>query len=333
MADTAMTFTLVGKLLRDVRWPLLAVCLLLFLFSTLWVRVAWRVTTEVAPFFNLIAKNSSIDQSAIEKVVFNGPGKVSQAVLGGADIRFERPTDFLVVEMLHPVVIILLTLWAVGRTGGAVAGEIDRGTMELLLSQPVPRDRLILAHLIVDFIVIPVVVASILLGTHLGLWLTGPFVENLEVFNDLPPAVQAMAKANGPKVLPVDTSGQWKAGLNLCGLAFAMSGLSLAVSSVGRSRWRALGWSVLIVVTMFLVNVVGQLWEPVGRLRPFTLFFYYQPQAVWLKGIWMADVGDAFGLTKRMYLIPMVPMLFAVGTAGYFFALRVFTRRDIPAPL
>jgi ABC-2 type transport system permease protein len=328
-----MTVTLVRKLLRDARWPLLAVCLLLFLFSTLWVRVAWRVTTEVAPFFNLIARNSSIDQAAIEKVVFNGPGKVSQAVLGGADIRFERPTDFLVVEMLHPVVIILITLWAVGRTGGAVAGEIDRGTMELLLSQPVPRDRLIVAHLIVDLIVIPVIVASILLGTQLGLWFTGPFIENHDVFNDLPPAAQLIAKANGPKELPVDTSGQWKAALNLCGLAFAISGVTLAVSSLGRSRWRALGWATLIVVVMFLVNVVGQLWEPVGRLRPFTLFFYYQPQTVWLKGTWMADVGEVFGLTKKLFLIPMVPMLFAIGTAGYYFALRVFTKRDIPAPL
>lgn len=328
-----MTLTLVAKLLRDVRWPLLVVCLLLFLFSTLWVRVAWRVTTEVAPFFNLIARNSSIDQAAIEKVVFNGPGKVSQAVLGGADIRFERPTDFLAVEMLHPVVIILITLWAVGRAGGAVSGEIDRGTMELLMSQPVPRDRLILAHLIVDLIVIPLLCVSILGGVQLGLWLTGPFVENHDVFNDLPAAMQSVVRAGGPKVLPVDTGGQWKAAVNLAGLAFAISGLTLLVSAFGRSRWRALGWAILIVVGMFLVNVVGQLWEPVGRLRPLTLFFYYQPQNVWLKGEWMADVGDALGLAKGLVRVPMVPLLFAVGVAGYFAALRVFIRRDLPAPL
>jgi ABC-2 type transport system permease protein len=328
-----MTGTLVRKLLRDVRWPLLAVCLLLFLFSTLWVRVAWRVTTEVAPFFNLIAKNSSIDQTAIEKVVFNGPGKVSQAVLGGADIRFERPTDFLAVEMLHPVVIILVTLWGVGRTGGAIAGEIDRGTMELLLSQPVPRDRLVLAHLIVDLLVTPLICLSILGGTQLGLWLTGPFIENHEVFNDLPPAARAIATAKPPAELPVDVGGQWKAALNLAGLIFAVSGVSLFVSSDGRSRWRALGWAILLVVVMFVVNVVGQLWEPIGRLRPLTLFFYYQPQNVWLKDVWMADVGEALGMAKGWVVVPSVVLLFAVGTAGYLAALRVFTKRDVPAPL
>lgn len=328
-----MTLTLVGKLLRDVRWPLLAVCGLLFLFSTLWVRVAWRVTTEIAPFFNLIAKNSSIDQAAIERVVFNGPGKVSQAVLGGADIRFERPTDFLAVEMLHPVVIILVTLWAVGRTGGAVAGEIDRGTMELLLSQPIPRDRLILAHLTVDLIVIPLLCVSILAGTQLGLWLTGPFVENHDVFKELPPAARAVAAAQPPKVMEVDAGGQWKAALNLAGLTFAISGVTLIVSSYGVSRWRALGFATLIVVSMFLVNVIGQLWEPVGRLRPLTLFFYYQPQSVWLKGEWLADVGESLGVGKGLVRVPMVPLLFAVGAAGYFVSLRVFTRRDLPAPL
>ena len=40
---------LVCKLLRDVRWPLLIVALLLFGFSLLWVKVAQRVTTEIAP--------------------------------------------------------------------------------------------------------------------------------------------------------------------------------------------------------------------------------------------------------------------------------------------
>jgi ABC-2 type transport system permease protein len=228
---------------------------------------------------------------------------------------------------------ILMSLWSVGRTGGAIAGELDRGTMELLMSQPVPRDRLIFAHLIVDLITIPLIVVCLVAGVHLGLYLTGPFVENLEVFNDLPPAVQAIAKANGAKELPVEMAGQWRAALNLAGLAFAMSGITLAVSAVGRSRWRALGWAITIVVLMFLVNVVGQLWTPMNPLRPLSIFFYYQPQALWLKGYWMADIGELFGLTKRLFVVPMVPVLFAVGTAGYYFALRVFTKRDLPAPL
>jgi ABC-2 type transport system permease protein len=51
-----MTVVLVRKLLRDVRWPLLAVCVLLFVFSAFWVKVAQRVTTEIAPFFLAIGE-------------------------------------------------------------------------------------------------------------------------------------------------------------------------------------------------------------------------------------------------------------------------------------
>ena len=40
----------------------------------------------------------------MDTLVFRGPGKISQAVLGGSDVNFERPDDFLSVELLHPVV-------------------------------------------------------------------------------------------------------------------------------------------------------------------------------------------------------------------------------------
>ena len=119
-----MTLILVRKLLRDSRPALVAVCLILFLFSALWVKITQRVTAEITPFFNTVASVAKLPPKLFEDVLFKGPGKVSQAVLGGADLRFERPQDFLAVGMLHPVVLILACVWAVGRAGGAVAGTI-----------------------------------------------------------------------------------------------------------------------------------------------------------------------------------------------------------------
>lgn len=331
-----MLLILVRKLLRDVRWPLLVVCFLLFLFSLLWVRVAWRVTTEIAPYFNLIGGLAGAKQADMEDVVFTGIGKVSQAVIGGSDIHFERPTDFLAVEMLHPVVIVLVFLWSVGRTSGAIAGEIDRGTMELLLSQPVPRDRLILAHLIVDLLLIPLIVLCVIGGTQVGLMTTGKFVENADVIRKVrdkaPPLARAFVTAE-PRELPVDTSGQWKAGLNLAGLMFAMSGIGMMISATGSNRWRSTGWAVLLVLTMFVANVIAQLWEPMQWVRPFTLFYYYQPQKLWLNDQWNVDLGEVWNGGRKFIRLPMVLLLFAVGTAGYSWALNKFMKRDLPAPL
>jgi len=331
-----MTLVLVRKLLRDLRWPLLVVWLLLFLFCTMWVRVAWRVTTEISPYFKVIGGLAGNSQKDMEDVVFTGIGKVSQAVLGGSDIHYDQPTDFLAVALMHPVVIVLAFLWCVGRSAGAISGELDRGTMELLLSQPVPRDRLIFAHLIVDLLTIPLLCSSIFAGTQLGLASTGPFVESAEVIAKVKAKAPPIARGlidDRPKTLPVEATQQWKGVLNLSALMFAMSGLGLWLSSAGRSRWRTMGLASLVILTMFVVNVVAQLYEPIGWLRPFTLFYYYQPQVHWLNDRWNTDVGEAFGFGSKLVVVPCDLFLFTLGTAGYFLALRVFTRRDLPAPL
>jgi ABC-2 type transport system permease protein len=324
-----MTLTLVLKLLRDTRWPLLAVCLLLAAFSALWVKISQRVTTEIAPFFQGIAQAQKFDKRLFDEVIFKGPGKVAQAVMGGAGVQFDRPTDFLAVELLHPVVITLACIWAVGRAAGAVAGELDRGTMELLLSQPVPRNRLILAHLLVDCVVIPALCLSIVAGTRVGLAAVGPFAVDYSVLDKIKTPVPI---PRGPAVLAVDASPQPGAVTNLAALMFAVSGLTMAVSAANRSRWRAMGVAVLAVVGMFVANVVGQLWDSAALLRPLTLFFYYQPQDIWLAHDWFVDPGESWG-GRPLVQLPATGVLAGVGVVGYLIALRVFTRRDLPAPL
>jgi ABC-2 type transport system permease protein len=319
-----MTLILVRKLLRDVRLALVVVCVLLFAFAGLWVKVTQRVTAEITPFFNIVADRARLNPKLFEEVLFRGPGKVSQAVLGGADLQFQNPNDFLAVGMLHPVVLLLSCIWAVGRAAGAVAGEIDRGTMELLMSQPVPRNRLILAHLVVDCLVIPALCLSFFAGTQFGLWAVGPFKPDYS-------AVEALNKQipfpipipEEPEEMPVNGLREFPALANLAALMFALSGLTMAVSALGRSRWKVTGYAVLVAVVMFIANVLGQLWDAAAFLRPFTVFYYYQPQKIMLHNSWTADGGA----------VPVVAVLLAVGAVGYLVALRVFTRRDLPAPL
>ena len=324
-----MFVTLVSKLLRDCRWPLLVVCTLLFIFSGLWVKIAQRITTEIAPFFTILGAAQGIGKEVFDEVVFKGPGKITQAVLGGSDIQFERPDDFLAVELLHPVVVILITVWAVGRSGAAIAGEIDRGTMELLLSQPVPRSRLILAHFLVDCVTIPTICLSIYAGTQLGLYLVGPFEVDYSILAKLPPNAQAFVQ-QGPPELVVHADRQPAALLNLAALAFALSGLTMLVSALGRSRTRSIGVAGLGAIIMFTANVMGQLYEGAAAIRPLTAFYYYQPQLVWLKRDWSANLTQAWGFGGA---VPGALVLMLVGLASYSAAVAIFDRRDIPAPL
>jgi ABC-2 type transport system permease protein len=204
--------------------------------------------------------------------------------------------------------------------------------MELLLSQPVPRNRLILAHFLIDALTIPIICLAVLAGTQFGLWLVGPFAVDYSSLSKLPPAFQKFLQA-GPATLDVSASRQGFALLNLGALLFAASGMTMAVSAIGRGRGRALGVAVFAGLAMYTANVVGQLWDTVAAVRPLTVFYYYQPQKIWLAGEWAVDLGDALTPGRPLAALPVVPVLLAVGFAGYAVALAVFTRRDLPAPL
>ncbi|MBP3959463.1 ABC transporter permease subunit [Gemmata sp. G18] len=324
-----MTFILVRKLLRDVRPAFIAVSIILFAFATLWVKITQRVTTEIAPMFKIVSTVAMGDPKRFENLMMRGPTKVSQAALGWGEINFERPTEFLSIGMLHPVLLVLCVVWCVGRGAGAVAGELDRGTMELLMSQPVPRNRLLLAHFIVDCVVLPALCLAFFAGTQFGLATAGPFVPNYAALDEIP-QLKNFPRDTTP--LEVSGMGEIPGLVNTLALMFAISGMTLAMSAFGRSRWKVVGLAVLVLVVMFVGNTIGQLWEPAGFLRPFTFFYYYQPQRAMIADAWTIDLNKTWNLGSS-FSVPAVGVLFAVGAAGYAIALRVFTRRDLPAPL
>jgi ABC-2 type transport system permease protein len=89
---------------------------------------------------------------------------------------------------------------------------------------------------------------------------------------------------------------------------------------------------VLITLLQFLINVVGQLWDAVAPLRPFTVFYYYQPQQIIREHRWTVDLGAVWGGGHPLSVNVLVVLL-AVGLVGYGLALWTFCRRDLPAPL
>ena len=230
---------------------------------------------------------------------FKGPGKIIQALIGSNEsneLILTEPKDVLSVGYLHPVILIILSIWAVGRGATAIAGELDRGTMELLLAQPIPRWRVILAHLCVDGLTIPILCLAIWGGSCLGILMMAIPVDPLE----FAPALSCSAM-----------------------LLFAIGGYTMWISSMNRNRGRAMSIAVLVTLLQFLVNVLGQIWEPMNSFRPFTVFYYYDPQQIMLKDNWVTN--------SKVWL--NLGVLLAVGTFGYLAALVTFQRRDLPAPL
>ncbi len=295
-----MTGALVRKLFRDVRLALIVIALLLAAFQCLWAKVIERISGEILPAFSQL--NLSVD--LIRSVIFKGPGQIIQTLMGGESIHMERAQDMLSIGYVHPLTLTILCIWAIGRASGAVAGEIDRGTMELLLAQPLPRRRVLWAHFVVDLMVIPILCLSLWAGTWLGTWLVGLL-------------------QTGRGNMAVDPLAFGPGLLNVAALVFAVSGYTIWLSAAGRFRGRVLGLAVLLTLVQFLINLIGQLWDVAAPLRPYTVFYYYQPQQIILRADWAGD----WEVWKRLAILA------TVGLAGYLGALWTFTRRDLPAPL
>ncbi len=322
-----MTFVLIRKLLRDVRIPWLIVALLLFLFQLLWARITQRVTTQILPMLaQLDATPQFIRDTLFPKTEL--PGQMVQAIMGGEDIRIENGADLMSISYVHPIVITILGIWAIGRATNAIAGEIDRGTMELLLAQPIRRSAIILSHLIVDAIAFPTICIVMWLGTYCGTWW-------MELQN--PPDAAAILKSSKRPALPVTEESLQKARQALtvdpfvflralpfvAGLLFGISGLTIAMSAMGRSRAIIWGCAVSLFLAMFLVNIFGQIWpEWLYWLRLATVYYHYQPQLMILRDGWRS--APAWG---------HLAVLLGFGAGGYAFAWIYFTRRDLPAPL
>src|SRR5262245_21034734 len=105
-----MSLQLFFKVLRDIRWPLFFVGLLLFLFQLLWAKITERITGELVPFFKARGFFESFKQ-----VLFAGPGRLMQAFMGGETISLESPLDMLTIGYVHPVMQVTFCVWAIGR--------------------------------------------------------------------------------------------------------------------------------------------------------------------------------------------------------------------------
>lgn len=325
-----MTVVLVRKLLRDIRLSLLGVAILLFAFECLWARITHRISTELFPdltqYVQQLQKDSPLTRMAplmpelqrrkiqeqmqrriaedLQRLFFKGPGKLVQSLIGGEGIQLVRAQDTMSVGLVHPLVQVILCIWAIGRAAGAVAGEIDRGTMELLLSQPVPRWKLIWSHFCIDVLTIPLLCLSLWAGIGSGAWLTG-------LMTSTDPKMQVDPWPFGPALI------------NTGMLVFAISGGTMLVSAMANSRNRVLGIVILVVLVQFLANLFGQIWEPAAVLRPYTVFYYYQPQPIILDDEWISDPA----------VWTRLGVLASVGLLGYLGAILGFQRRDLPAPI
>ena len=146
-------------------------------------------------------------------------------------------------------------MFAVGCTASAVAGERQRGTLEVLLARPISRRSLYLTLLVAAFLFIAVAVAAIILGA----------LASATAWN----VIAELRLENVPLL--------WLNGMLLFG---AFASIALAASVSFDRLTPALGITLAVVIVSYFLEILGSLWPDAKPLQPYSLFHYLQPTEV-----------------------------------------------------
>ena len=175
------------------------------------------------------------------------------ARFGGGDV-FSLPGS-IALGFIHPISIILTSVFAVGFSASAVAGERQRGTLEVALARPISRRVLYLTLLAASFGFIAISIAALLAGSVSGATFAGVVTE--------------LAFRNLPLL--------W---LNSVLLFGAFAAIALAASVSFDRLTPALGLTLGIVIAMYVLEVLGSLWPAAEGLQPYSLFHYLKAKAI-----------------------------------------------------
>jgi ABC-2 type transport system permease protein len=212
--------------------------------------------------------------------------------MGGAAMDFSS-LSFQVMFWGHPFVMLIVCLWAISRGSAAVAGEIERGTLDVTLSRPVSRLEYFATQVGGGMLGLVILALALVIGNRVG-----------GIYNPVsdPPSALALIKLAA----------------NLALVGVAIYGYSLLFASWDVVRWRPNLFASVMTLAGYVAGVASTFptlsdWEWIGR---FSVFKAFEPVEVAVTGetFWRHTAG-----------------LGALGAVAIAMAFAVFQRRDLPA--
>ncbi|MGE5296712.1 MAG: hypothetical protein ACM3VT_17980 [Solirubrobacterales bacterium] len=202
------------------------------------------------------------------------PSIVKTAV-GGDMLESGSMSALLTVGYQHPLVMFLYLLYSVGVPAGLLTGEIQRGTMELILSRPITRTQVYICAAILTLAGLFGLISMMFLGTVVSV--------NIYKFNE-----------------PITLDLFLRLAVNGGLLAGAFGGFSLVCAASFGRLYSAAGVAAAFLTLNYFIAIVSEWWPRVHFLHKATLFYlvYYSNlwyawplrNMAWLGGILIALV-------------------------------------------
>ncbi len=226
----------------------------LFSRTLAWQRTRW-VLVAVALFGwgTLIPVIYTAFSDAIRDLA--NSGAIPEELLNfGSGSLFSLP-GAVTLGTQHPIAIAMLSVFAVGAASMAVAGERQRGTLEVVLARPLSRPALYGTIAVALLLVVADALGALLAGFTTGAAIQG-------VLDDL--AVERM-----PLV--------FLNGLLLWG-AFTTFGLAASVTFDRAGP--AIGVSLAFLLVNYFLEILGSLWTDVAWTQEYSLFHHFNPTEI-----------------------------------------------------
>ena len=237
--------------------------------------VGWAVGL-LATVAMIVAMYPTVRTGNYQRVLEQSPEALLRAFGMDRGIDIVSGAGYLGGYLFGFMLPMLLLVFAIGAGASAVAGEEDRGTLELLVANPISRTR-VLAEKFAALTVLAVLLGLVALA---GVLASGPLV-------DLEVGVAGLAAAVASQTL----------------LAVLFGGLTMAVGAATGSRGLAIGVGAAAAVAAYLVNSLAPLAEalkPLQRLSP----------------IWWATGNDPLQHGPGVGLLVLLAVLLAVLAVG-----------------
>lgn len=188
------------------------------------------------------------DDPGFSDLTENYPEVLKELFGFGGSFDYTSPAGYLGVELFSLIVPLLLIIAAVATGAGAIAGEEDRGTLDLLMSLPLTRRRVTAEKL--GAMAAEVVALGLVL--LVALWI-------------------------GVQAIDMGVSLAHLAAVTLAAVLLAMGfgALALFLGAATGSRGVAIGVTSALAVAAYLVNSLAALVSQLEAAQRFTPFYHY----------------------------------------------------------
>jgi ABC-2 type transport system permease protein len=181
---------------------------------------------------------------------------IVKAALGGEMLRLGNTAGLIAIGYNHPFVLFLYMLFAVGTPTGLLAGEVQRGTMELILSRSTTKVQVYACAGLLTLVGMFALVLVMFLGTVASVHIF-PFRDRV----------------------PLDIF--FRLAINGGLLASTFGAFALLCAGTFARLYAAVGAAVAFLVANYFVAVVSNWWPRMAFLQRVTLFYLVDGSDLW----------------------------------------------------